>query len=185
MADDQGASPTQVLLAAARSNNLELLRSCIESTNAPDLNATDSVGNSALHNAARYGSLECLDFLLDQESIDLDQQNRMEGDTPLHAAIRHSREDPAMALETGMLVIIPSRNPYGLTYFSLVEFLIDAGADTEIKNRHGDRPLDLVDPENQPLKDALMKANLADMMTGDVVGLDELDEDVVSDGESD
>ena len=67
----------------------------------------------------------------------------------------------------------------------LVEFLIDAGANTQIKNKHGDIPLDLVDPDNQPLKDALMKADLADMMTGDVVGLDDLDEDVVSDGESD
>lgn len=62
-----------------------------------------------------------------------------------------------------------------------VEFLIDAGADTQITNKHGDKPLDLVAPENQILKDALMKADLADMMGGDVVALDDLDEDVVSD----
>lgn len=66
----------------------------------------------------------------------------------------------------------------------LVEFLIDAGADTQIKNRHGDLPIDLVAPTNQSLKDALLKADLADMMTGDVVTLDDLDEDVVSGDEA-
>lgn len=66
-----------------------------------------------------------------------------------------------------------------------MEFLIDAGADTQVKNKHNDLPLDLVPPTNQSLKDALQKADLADMMTGDVVTLDDLDEDVVSGGESD
>ena len=100
----QGASQSQVLLAAARSNNLDLLKECLASTDRPDINVVDSIGNTALHNAARYGCLECLDYLLDQDSIDLDRRNRLEGDTPLHAAVRNSREDAAMSLEIGTSV---------------------------------------------------------------------------------
>lgn len=171
---DEGASPAQVLLGAARTNNLDLLKECLLSSHTsststsstPLINATDSVGNTALHLAARHGSLECLDHLLDQDAIDLDARNRMEGDTALHLAVRlASRGDEGAALE-------------------IVEFLIDAGADTQVKNRRGDTPLDLVPEDQQSLKDALLKADLADLMTGDVVSLDDLDEDVVSGGES-
>lgn len=98
----EGASPIQVLLGAARSNNLDLLKECLSTTASPDLiNAVDSVGNTALHNAARYGCLECLDYLLDQDGLDLDVTNRMDGDTPLHLAIRYSKEDAEAALEIG------------------------------------------------------------------------------------
>lgn len=100
--EQEGASPIQVLLGAARSNNLDLLKECLSTRSSPDLiNAVDSVGNTALHNAARYGCLECLDYLLDQDGLDLDVANRMDGDTPLHLAIRYSKEEAEAALEIG------------------------------------------------------------------------------------
>lgn len=99
---DEGASPSQVILGAARSNNLDILRQVISKDGSPTLlNASDSVGNTALHYASRYGCLECLDFLLDQDGLDLDVRNRMDGDTPLHAAVRYSKEDAEGAQEIG------------------------------------------------------------------------------------
>lgn len=99
---EEGASPSQVILGASRSNNLELLKQALSKNSSPALlNSSDSVGNTALHLASRYGCLECLDFLLDQEGIDLDVRNRMEGDTPLHVAVRYSKEDAAGAQEIG------------------------------------------------------------------------------------
>jgi uncharacterized protein len=53
------------------------------------------LGNTALHIAAIRGSLECLDILLDQEGVEVDPRNRMEGDTPLHSAARLSTEEGA------------------------------------------------------------------------------------------
>lgn len=79
------------------------------------------------------------------------------------------------------LLVPPPLQAFKETDFNQVEFLIDAGADTQITNKHGDKPLDLVAERNQVLKDALMKADLADLMGGDIVALDDLDEDVVSD----
>lgn len=99
---EEGASPSQVILGAARSNNLDILKDAITKDPSPSLlNSIDSVGNTALHLTSRYGCLECLDFLLDQDGIDLDVTNRMDGDTPLHAAIRYSKEDAEGAQEIG------------------------------------------------------------------------------------
>lgn len=100
---DEGATPTEVLLGAARINNLDLLKECLSANDGSSalLNSTDSMGNSALHNAAKNGCLECLDYLLDQEGVDLDLRNRMDGDTPLHLAVRYSKTDREAALEIG------------------------------------------------------------------------------------
>jgi uncharacterized protein len=72
----------------------------------------DPLGNTALHIATLRGSLDCLDVLLDQEGVEVDPRNRMEGDTPLHSAARLSSEggseDEARAI---------------------IEMLLEAGAD--------------------------------------------------------
>lgn len=63
-----------------------------------------------MHVASLRGSLDCLDVLLDQEGVEVDPRNRMEGDTPLHSAARLSagngsedeaREIIEMLLEAG------------------------------------------------------------------------------------
>jgi len=58
-------------------------------------NSRDPLGNTALHIASIRGSLDCLDLLLDQEGVEVDPRNRMEGDTPLHSAARLSSQDGA------------------------------------------------------------------------------------------
>lgn len=70
------------------------------------------MGNTALHVASLRGSLDCLDVLLDQEGVEVDPRNRMEGDTPLHSAARLSGEKGAEDEAT-----------------AIIEMLLEAGAD--------------------------------------------------------
>lgn len=72
----------------------------------------DPLGNTALHVASTRGSLECLDVLLDQEGVEVDPRNRMEGNTPLHCAAKLSQEDGYEEEARG-----------------IIEMLLEAGAD--------------------------------------------------------
>ncbi|KAH9843333.1 Ankyrin repeat-containing protein [Teratosphaeria destructans] len=87
---DEGASPREQLMEAARRNNTDLLQELLDSGSlknnadaiAKFLNTTtDALGNSALHVAAQYGSYEVLDTILDQEGVEIDGQERRDGDT--------------------------------------------------------------------------------------------------------
>jgi ankyrin repeat protein len=153
MADEEGASPSEQFIEAARRNNIDLLREVIADIKAkqPDnetavaelLNsAQDPLGNTPLYLAAANGSDEVLDTLLDQDGLEVDPVNRQQGDTPLHAAVRYARSEP----EHGAYI---------------VELLIDVGADPRIKNKAGQKPIDLVDDNQIELFDSLRGAELA------------------------
>ena len=97
---------------------------------------------------------EVLDHLLDQEGLEVDPVDRLERDTPLHKAVRFINglskeewEDKA----------------------SLVELLIDAGADPKIRNKAKLKPFELVDPRNKELRVVLQKAEFSQMAGDDVV----------------
>jgi len=132
---DEGASPStfpypaipvsvplskteELLFASCRQHNVDLLREALSHLKTPQaigefINASrDPLGNTALHVASFRGSLDCLDFLLDQDGVEVDPHNRMEGDTPLHSAARLSTEEGAE--EEAKAVI---------------EMLLEAGAD--------------------------------------------------------
>lgn len=145
---DEGASPVQALLGAARQNNLELLKLILSQNNTdPEfINSRDPLGYTALHQCCKYGSLECLDFLLDQETIDLDALTNTQ-DTPLHLAVQCPHEAKDM-----------------------VEFLIDAGASSSIRNKNGDKASDLCRGD---VRDAIATAEA--MNTIDVVDEDDIE----------
>ncbi|KAF2628052.1 ankyrin repeat protein-like protein [Macroventuria anomochaeta] len=173
MADEDGASPRELILEACRRNNTGLLEETIAdlassaSKNgkqpaeyvAQVLNeARDGLGNGCLHVAATYGSYEILDVLLDQEGLEIELTDRIEGDLPLHKAVRYvnslSKAD------------WPAGSP-------IVEILLDAGCDPRIRNKAKLRPVELVDPRNTELREVLRKGEFAMMMGGDVVEDDE------------
>lgn len=104
---------------------------------------TDGLGSSALHIAAQYGSYEILDLLLDQEGLEIDHTEPREGDTALHKAVRWVNSLDKGDWEAGGAV---------------VEILIDAGCDPRIRNKAKLRPVELVDPRNEGLRDVLRKA---------------------------
>lgn len=123
MADDEGASPREQLMESCRRNNTELLSHLLASkplhhnpdTTAKFLNTTtDALGASALHVAAQYGSYEVLDMILDQEGVEIDGQERRDGDTCLHKAVRYCNGLAKGEWEEGKAV---------------VDILVDAGCD--------------------------------------------------------
>ncbi|KAI4156747.1 MAG: hypothetical protein LQ340_000004 [Diploschistes diacapsis] len=165
---DEGASPRELLLEACRRNNVGLLNEVLDAQPSKDSiadllnNSKDGIGNYCLHVAAFYGSYEVLDHLLDQEGLEVDPLDRMDGDTPLHKAVRFVNKLDKNEWHSGA---------------AFVELLVDAGADPRIRNKGKLKAFDLVDPLNQELRTTLQKAEYA-MTLGDDVA----DEDEVGDG---
>lgn len=124
MTDDAGANANKILLHAARTDHLEMLNSVLNAQPPMpyDINCVDGLGNTVLHYACENISTHVLDAILEQE-IDVDAQNRIEGDAPLHVACKVENEE--------------ARN-------WLVQQLLDAGATTTTLNRAGLRPVDLI-----------------------------------------
>lgn len=174
MADEQGASPRELLLEACRRNNTSLLEDTLAELAAAakkagqkpkdhvaqTLNkAADGVGNGCLHIAATYGSYEVLDLLLDQEGIEIDEVDRLERDTPLHKAVRYVNSLDKSAWET-------AGHP-------IVDILLDAGCDPRIRNKAKLKPVELADPRNTALRSMLQKGEYAMTAGGDVVQEDD------------
>lgn len=147
-------------MEACRRDNTTLLTEVLSHpTVSPDpsqlLNtARDGVGNYCLHLAASNGSYEVLDLLLDQEGLEVDPVDRMEGDTPLHKAVRYVNALDKTEWEAGAAV---------------VELLLDAGADAKVRNKAKLKPVELVDPRNGDLRSALSTAEYAQIVGDDVV----------------
>lgn len=172
-AADEGASPRELVLEACRRNNVELLQEVIDrlssssSSKSKDsvaevLNdAADGVGNHCLHLAASSGSYEVMDLILDQEGVEVDPLDRFEKDTPLHKTVRLINSLPKRDWSAGQ---------------TLVDLLIDAGADPRVRNKAKMKPADLVDPANTELRSMLRRAEYV-MIAGDDIVRDD-DDDV-------
>ncbi|KAG8753984.1 hypothetical protein FRC12_011355 [Ceratobasidium sp. 428] len=98
--------------------------------------------------SASHASTDVLEHILEQEDCDVDLQNRIDGYTPLHLAVRISHPKARMAVVTSLL---------------------DAGADPRIKDKHGQRPIDSVPFTDTTLRDAFRKAEAeASVDQGDI-----------------
>lgn len=174
---DEGASYGEQLLDASRRNNVDLLNTVFENLGESpekiaDLinNARDPLGDTALHLCCQYGSWEVLDAILDQDGIEIDPQNTKDLDTPLHVIVRYAQEEP----EHGTFM---ARN------------LIEVGADPRIRNKDGEKPIDLIhSDELDELTDLLQGAELAadnDRADDDEQGEDIEDDDAGDDDDAD
>ena len=161
MADEhEGASAKEQLVEACRCNNFDLLtdiiNNCKNDAEITDLlNNTKSVlGNHLYHEAALQGNYEIIDMLLDQPDFECDPVNRIEGDTPLHSAIRWINSEP------------PAQREFGN---ALVEMMLEAGSSTRVKNKNKLTPYHLVDPRNTGLRELIQKHEYAALNSGDFV----------------
>ncbi|KAH3909241.1 hypothetical protein HBI56_187510 [Parastagonospora nodorum] len=174
MADEEGASPRELIFESCRRNNTTLLEETLENVAssakksggkpteliAQLLNsARDGVGNGALHVAATNGSYEVIDILLDQEGLEIDEIDRMEQDTPLHKAVRY--------------VNSLDKSDWAGHGHPIVEILLDAGCDPRIRNKAKLKPVELADPRNAELRSILQKGEFAMQAGGDVVEEDD------------
>lgn len=164
----QGASTSELLVEACRRNNTDLLQEILssppysedESATASLLNDTTTVlGNHLYHEAALRGNYDVIDLLLDQPGFECDPVNRVEGDTPLHSAVRWINGEGEAQWEFGN---------------ELVEMMLEAGSSARIKNKGGLTPLGLVEPRNEGLKEVFRRHEYALMNAGDFVGVEEV-----------
>ncbi|KAF3917172.1 hypothetical protein ABW20_dc0102436 [Dactylellina cionopaga] len=142
--EEQGASPKEILFEACRVNNVELLNEILESDacTAEFLNESrNALGEMALHVAVKYGNYEILDTLLDTDGLEVDPENFMDKETPLHVAAKYTGTDADIGAH-------------------MVDLLVDAGADPRLKNSGQQKPVDLVDPSCEEVRDSLKKAEV-------------------------
>ncbi|KAM3498848.1 hypothetical protein MY10362_007855 [Beauveria mimosiformis] len=161
MADEEheGASPKELLVEACRRDNTDLLTQVLAGR--PDeeiarlLNRTMTVmGNHLYHEAASHGNYDIIDLLLDQPNFECDPVNRLEGDTPLHSAIRWINAEP------------PAQRAFGA---ALVEMMLEAGSNPRLRNKGGLTAQQLVDPTNTELRALIDKYLYASQNAGDFV----------------
>ncbi|PNY20559.1 Ankyrin repeat-containing protein [Tolypocladium capitatum] len=164
--EHEGASVKELLVAACRGNNTDLLTELL--ADKPDaeitalLNGTTTVmGNHLYHEAASRGNYEIIDLLLDQPAFECDPVNRLEGDTPLHTAIRWLNAEP------------PVQRPFGR---ALVEMMLEAGSNPRLRNKGGLTPVQLVDPANADLRDLIRQHEYASQNAGDFANVVEQDD---------
>ncbi|KAH8907809.1 hypothetical protein BR93DRAFT_967684 [Coniochaeta sp. PMI_546] len=162
--EHEGASVSEILIEACRRNNTDLLHEVLESKSDPEiaalLNTTTTVmGNHLYHEAALRGNYEIIDALLDMPDFECDPVNRVEGDTPLHSAVRWINSEPEAQREFGN---------------ALVEMMLEAGSNPRVKNKGGLTPLQLVDPRNEGLKEVIRKHEYASLNQGDFVDASEV-----------
>ncbi|KAJ3799980.1 ankyrin repeat-containing domain protein, partial [Lentinula aff. detonsa] len=132
----------QRLLAAARTDNEELLLEVFEAGDF-DINHQDGLGNTALHIAVQNGSTDVLEHILTHEACDVDPINRINRATPLHLACQ--LEDDGMR-----------------SY--MVESLLEAGADTKIRDKNGELAESFVPPTDEETR-KLFRKTQAHIMT--------------------
>ncbi|KAH6667536.1 putative ankyrin repeat-containing protein [Halenospora varia] len=149
----EGATPGEQLVEACRRGNTDLLQEIIDNAGGPEraailLNDTKSVlGNHLYHEAALRGNYEIIDILLDQEGFECDPISRIEGDTPLHSAIRFINTLPQPI------------SPHNLEFASsLLTMMTEAGSDPRIRNKAHLTAAQLCDPKLASLKNLLNDA---------------------------
>ncbi|KAK2597298.1 hypothetical protein QQS21_006072 [Conoideocrella luteorostrata] len=157
--EHEGASTKELLIESCRRNNTDLLSETLQGR--PDaeittlLNETTTVmGNHLYHEAASRGNYEIIDLLLDQPSFECDPINRLEGDTPLHTAIRWLNSEPIAQREFG---------------HALIEMMLEAGSNPRVKNKGGLTALQLVDPTNKKLRELIKQHEYANQNAGDFI----------------
>ncbi|KAL0937313.1 ankyrin repeat protein [Colletotrichum truncatum] len=167
MADDneehEGASVKELLIEACRRNNTDLFNEVVADIKDEDelsriLNETTTVmGNHLYHEAASRGNYEIIDLLLDQPNFECDPVNRLEGDTPLHTAIRWINSEP------------PAQREFGN---ALVDMMLEAGSNPRVKNKGGLTAIQLVDPRNTALRELIQKHEYAALNAGDFINVE-------------
>ena len=83
---------------------------------------------------------DVMDALFDIQYFECDPLTRQDQDTPLHVAVRFANEkDSNLGLE-------------------MIEMMCEAGCDPRVRNKHGQKPVDLVYGDHKDIKAALQKA---------------------------
>lgn len=125
-----------LILSASRQNQHERVRGMIEVGNVPASHG-NALGQTSLHICAMWGSLDCMEVLI-EHGADTNAANMLNGDTPLHIAVSSNKTSADVKKK-------------------LVNVLVEAGADPDLRDYGGKAPADLlVSNKLPPLPPALL-----------------------------
>ncbi|KAG8899735.1 hypothetical protein FRB99_006464 [Tulasnella sp. 403] len=138
----EGASNNERLLHAAKQDNADLIEEIFHVPSSFDINFADGLGNTGKRlfpEAAKQrhvdietllpspplcnGSVDVIDLILEQDNCDVDPINKLDKATPLHLAAKLEEED---------------------VRHSIIQSLLDAGADMTIRDKRGSLAVDLL-----------------------------------------
>ncbi|KAJ1915253.1 hypothetical protein H4219_004417 [Mycoemilia scoparia] len=103
-----------------------------------NINHADGVGNTAIHYAVQMGNIDCLRLLAPVKGLSINRRNNIDGDTPLHKAVKYEA-DPLLALE-------------------MTKVLIKYGGDTRIENNYQQLPIHIAPKTNPELRKYILLA---------------------------
>eukprot|EP01017_Pseudomicrothorax_dubius_P026895 TRINITY_DN3040_c0_g1_i1.p1 TRINITY_DN3040_c0_g1~~TRINITY_DN3040_c0_g1_i1.p1 ORF type:complete len:238 (-),score=84.03 TRINITY_DN3040_c0_g1_i1:89-754(-) len=106
----------EFFIDSCRSGELEDIKEAL--SNEADVNFVGAGGNNALHMAGANGHAEVVKFLITKVRPETINSPNEAGNTPLHWAIINNKKD-------------------------IVQILVENGADCNLKNSNGERPIDL------------------------------------------
>ncbi|KAI7866925.1 uncharacterized protein EV154DRAFT_153461 [Mucor mucedo] len=108
--------------------------------------------------SVKAGSIGCLEVLVNHDEVDLDIQDRIGGDTPLHLAVQYANKEHDMA-------------------FAMIDLLLAGGADPNITNRNKMTPIMICNPKYKDIIDKLDGASVAYNMDDSDIANHEEDDD--------
>lgn len=103
---------------------------------------------------SQLGSTTALEHLLSFEGCDVDLQNRLERDTPLHAAIKHLDDPELRNYIVGSLLDAGANTKY----VARTQLCTDLTCRSRVKDKNGDIVIDLVSSPSKTLDDELRSA---------------------------
>ena len=114
---------------AARFNNVELMKYLIKrGLNLKEVNKT---GQTPLHVASFYGSMDVVEYLIEDEKVDVNEINQMDKNLPIHYAVMEQK-------------------------YRVIKYLIDKDAKMFKENKNGLNAVDLAEINGRSIK-MLMK----------------------------
>lgn len=130
--DSESRPPPEwdLILSASRQNQHERVRGMIEVGGVPASHG-NALGQTSLHICAMWGSLDCMEVLI-EHGADVNAANMLNGDTPLHMAVSSNKTS-------------------GDVKKKLVNVLVEAGADPNLRDYGGKAPADLLVNNKFPL----------------------------------
>lgn len=141
-------TPKYKLFYAAKKGDFDGVKKAINS--GADFDVKDK-GKTPLHWAAKNGHMDIVEYLIQQQGLDADEQDN-EGKTPLHYAVLEDHEeivnfltpvhaDVNMQDSKGNTPLHLTCSFFGRKYINTVKLLIGKGANIDTENYAGERPL--------------------------------------------
>ena len=164
--DSESRPPPEwdLILSASRQDQHERVRGMIEVAKIPASHG-NALGQTSLHICAMWGSLDCMEVLI-EHGADVNAANMLNGDTPLHIAVSSNKTS-------------------GDVKKKLVNVLVEAGADPNLRDYGGKAPADLLVNNKFPLLPPALLAELKEKLKAKPRNAkDELLRDIISGMES-